>query len=91
MLIVRWNDEAIGDLAEIIDYIEERNDIAAMKLKADIIAVAERLGERPFLYRPGRVSGTREAIVRPNYLIVYKVGDVFVDVLRVLHAARQYP
>ncbi len=46
---------------------------------------------RDFLYRPGRIAGTREAIVRPNYLIVYRAGDRFVDVLRILHAALQYP
>jgi addiction module RelE/StbE family toxin len=90
VLIVRWNEEAVGDPADIIRYIEERNEPAARKLKLDITAAIERLGDRPFLYRPGRVAGTREAIVRPNYLIVYKVGDQFVDVLRILHAARQY-
>jgi plasmid stabilization system protein ParE len=60
-------------------------------LHADIMATAEQLGERPNLYRPGRVAGTREAVVRPNYLIVYQAGATFVDVLRILHAAREYP
>lgn len=45
----------------------------------------------PFMFRPGRVAGTREAVVRPNYLIVYRVGNAAVEVLRVLHARRQYP
>jgi len=78
-------------LAEIVAYIEERDPGAAERLNADIVATAEKFSERPYMYRPGRVAGTREAIVRPNYLIVYQVGKTTVDVLRVLHAARQYP
>ena len=91
MLAVRWSDEATYDLADIIDYIEQRDPRAAIRLHADITTTAEYLGERPFLYRPGRLAGTREAVVRPNYLIVYQVGETWVDVLRILHAAREYP
>ncbi len=91
MLVVRWADEAVEDLATIIDYIDQRNPSAARRLHDDIVVTAENLGERPFLYRPGRVPGTREAVIRPNYLIVYQVGSTFVDVLRVVHAAREYP
>ncbi len=91
MLTVRWTDEAVTDLADILAYIEPRDAQAAIRLQSDIEAIAERLGERPYIYRPGRIPGTREAVVRPNYLIVYLVGDLFVDVLRVLHAAREYP
>jgi len=91
VLAVRWSDEATIDLAEIVAYIEARNANAAQRLHADVVATVETLGERPFMYRPGRVAGTREALVRPNYLIVYQVGTQFLDVLRVLHTARQYP
>lgn len=91
MLVVRWTDEAILDLVEVIGYIEERDSIAAATLHDDIVQTAERLGFMPFLYRPGRVPGTREVVVRPNYLLVYQVGDGTLDVLRVLHARQQYP
>jgi plasmid stabilization system protein ParE len=88
---VRWTEQATLDLAEIVDYIDERNPVAAQALKNDIFAIAERHCGRPFLYRPGRVAGTREAVVRPTYLIVHQVGAEFVDLLRVLHTAREYP
>ena len=91
MLAVRWADEAAVDLVEIIDYIEQRDPIAAARLHDDIVQTVERLGFGPFLYRPGRVPGTREAVVRPNFLIVYRIGDGVIDVLRVLHARRHYP
>jgi len=88
---LRWSEEAVGDLSDIVDYIEERDPGAADRLRADVAATAEQFAERPYLYRPGRVAGTREALVTPNYLIVYQVGEAFVDVLRVLHTARRYP
>ena len=91
MLSVRWASEAAGDLADIISYIEERNPVAAAELLNDILQTVERLPEMPFLFRPGRVPGTREVVIRPNYLVVYKVGASAIEVLRVLHARRQYP
>ena len=91
MLAVRWADEAVIDLAEIIGYIEGRDSTAAQGLLDDILQTIEQLPLMPSLFRPGRVEGTREIVVRPNYLVVYKVGGDAIDVLRVLHARRKYP
>ncbi len=91
MLVLRWSDEAVNDLVEIVAYIEERDPSAAGRLNDDIVATTGQFSERPYLYRPGRVAGPREALVRPNYLVVYQAGETSVDVLRVLHTARQYP
>jgi plasmid stabilization system protein ParE len=52
---------------------------------------AERLPSHPFMYRPGRVAGTREAVVHPNYILVYRVGEELIEILAVLHARQQYP
>ena len=41
-------------------------------------------------HRPARVPGTREAIVHPNYILVYRVGET-IDILAVLHSRQQYP
>lgn len=91
MLGARWTSEAAGDLAGIISYIEERNPVAAGQLLDDIVQTVERLPDMPFLFRPGRVPGTREVVIRPNYLVVYKAGESVIEVLRVLHPQRQYP
>lgn len=53
MLVVRWTEAAVRDLAEVIGYIEERDPIASARLHGDIVQTAERLGDTPFLYRPG--------------------------------------
>ena len=82
---------AIADRDVIMAYIAADNPHAAIELDAEIESVAENARLRPTLYKPGRVKGTREIVVRPNYVLVYRVvGDV-VEVLRVLHAAQQWP
>jgi plasmid stabilization system protein ParE len=40
---------------------------------------------------PGRVSGTRELLVHPSYLMVYDVIDDIVRILAIIHTARQWP
>ena len=91
MQTVRWSDEATTDLVDIIDYIEQRNPIAAQVLYAAIVQSAENLPLMPYLFRPGRVPGTREHVVHPNYIVVYLVGGDVIDILRVLHSRQQYP
>jgi toxin ParE1/3/4 len=86
-----WREGARAEAAAIVRYVAERNPAAADKLEAAIHACAERLPEHPFLYRPGRVPGTREAVVHPNYILVYRVAGNAVEVVSVVHARRQYP
>jgi toxin ParE1/3/4 len=88
---IRWSEEATTDLVEIIDYIEQRNDQAARRLYAAILQSAENLPLMPYLFRPGRVAGTRENVVHPNYIVVYQVGSDVIDILRVLHSRQQFP
>ncbi|SAK72380.1 translation repressor RelE [Caballeronia hypogeia] len=44
-----------------------------------------------YLYRNGRVSGTREVVVHPNYIVVYAVSADAIEVLNVLHSRQCYP
>ena len=37
------------------------------------------------------MDGTREMVVRPNYIVVYADDLQTVTILRVLHAAQQWP
>jgi toxin ParE1/3/4 len=86
-----WRASALTDLMTIIGYIADRNLFAAEKLQSAIEDCAERLPEHPYLYRPGRVDGTREAVVHPNYVIIYRVGTEDVEIISVLHSRQQYP
>lgn len=90
MLPLVWRAEARADLVEIITYIAERNLSAAERLQGAIAHTAELLPEHPYIHRPGRVAGTREAVIHPNYILIYRVADM-IEVLAVLHARQQYP
>ena len=88
---LEWTAAAVADLMAIVDYISDDNTEAAQALKDDIEAKVSRLRQNPRLYRVGRVNGTREMIVRSNYLVVYAEDLHTVTILRVLHAAQQWP
>lgn len=78
------------DLLDILEYIAARNPADSDRLNDRIQHTAERLPDHPLVHRLGRVPGTREAIVHPNYILVYRVGEA-IEVLAVLYARRQYP
>ncbi|MEX6663868.1 type II toxin-antitoxin system RelE/ParE family toxin [Pseudomonas sp. W2-17] len=88
-MIVEWRPEAVADLWEILEYIDERNP-QAEELYAEIERATSALPEHPYLYRLGRVLNTREIIVHPNYLVIYRLTDR-IEILSVLHARQQYP
>ncbi|TGX52888.1 type II toxin-antitoxin system RelE/ParE family toxin [Sphingomonas gei] len=85
-----WHPGALEDLEAIVDFIEVRNPLAARTIGEAIRRTADRLPEHPYMYRRGRVPGTREALVHPNYILVYRVTEI-IEVIAVLHARQQYP
>lgn len=82
---------ALADREAILAYIAQDNAQAAIELDEEFEAKAEIARQRPTLYKAGRVKGTRELVVRPNYVMVYRVLPDAVEFLRVLHAAQQWP
>lgn len=47
--------------------------------------------EHPYLYRIGRVADTREFVVHPNYIVIYRVLTDHIEIVGVLHSSREYP
>jgi toxin ParE1/3/4 len=86
---------ATKDMQELVDYIAERNYDAAVRLGRAMQETLNRLLQFPGLgrvrdYRNPRLKGMR---MRPtdgfsNYLIFYLPSDDIIEVVRVLHAAR---
>jgi toxin ParE1/3/4 len=89
--LVVWSQLAIAQLEQITAYISEDNPAAAQALTNRIVTSVERLAEHPYMFRTGRKPGTREMVVHPNYLIIYRVEIELVDIVSVLHARREYP
>jgi plasmid stabilization system protein ParE len=86
-----WRATALSDLEAIMSYIADRSEPAAERLQSAIEACADGLTRHPFLYRPGRAQGTREAVVHPNCILIYRVGAEAVEIVRVVHSRQQYP
>ena len=91
MLPIIWRASARADLAAIIRYIAEHDIPAARRLKSHLESVVLPLAEHPYLYRPGRVAGTRELVAHPNFILVYRVKADCVEVVSVLHSRQEYP
>ena len=88
-----WRPMALADREAIMEFVAAENPAAAVALDDQFEAKAEQARQRPTLYKPGRVKGTREIVVRPNYVMIYAVAKDANEVvmLRVLHTARQWP
>ena len=82
---------ALADRDDILVYIAQDNPVAAIDLDLEFAAKAENARLRPKLYKAGRVRGTRQIVLRPNYVMVYRVTSDVVEVLRVLHATHRWP
>jgi len=91
MTVTRWLPTALDDLSAIVEYISERNPLAASQLADRLLSDAEVLSQLPALYRPGRVPGTREFVSHPNYILIYRLVDDAVEILNVVHSRQQYP
>ena len=91
MLTLQWSATARDQFNTIADYIGEYSPSAVDHLIERFEICAERLTQYPYMYRAGRVAGTREALVHPNYLMIYRVTDEQIIIMRVLHTRQQYP
>ena len=83
-----WTRPATADRREIRTYIAQDNPVAALAIDELFTEKASRLVDQANI---GRVSGTRELVAHKNYILIYDVVGNLVRVLRVLHAARQWP
>ncbi|OTP75400.1 type II toxin-antitoxin system RelE/ParE family toxin [Caballeronia sordidicola] len=90
-MTVRWLPAALINLADILDAITEESPQGAAMLSAEIQTKTARLETHPKLYKAGRVRGTRECVVTENYLMVYRIQGDNVEIIRVLHARKQWP
>jgi toxin ParE1/3/4 len=90
-LPIRWSKRANADLRDVIDFIRREDPVAAQSIRDRIQAAISPIADHPYLYRSGRVPGTREIVAHPNYVVVYRVWDDRVEITNVIHAQRRYP
>jgi len=86
-----WTRLAQADRRAIREYIATDDQRAALAMDELFTQKAARLAQLPEMGKPGRVDGTRELVAHRSYILIYAVKDDHVQVLRIMHTARQWP
>lgn len=84
---VEWRKAASADVRRISRNLAEENPTAARRVARDLLLAGESLALFPRRGRPGSVAGTRELVAVRTYVIVYRVEDDLVTIVRIWHAA----
>ena len=92
-MTVVWSRRAIRNIRAARAYIARENPVAATVVTERIIQQVELLLKfSPGIGRPGRIAGTRELVIsRTPYVVVYRIAAGNVDILAVIHHARDWP
>ncbi len=90
MTRLEWTDPAVEDLQGVVDYISRDSPFYAVAVAEQIVLAVERLASFP---RSGRIvpeandPRIREIIIQ-SYRVVYRVKQRKVQILAVIHSAR---
>jgi addiction module RelE/StbE family toxin len=88
---IRWTKRALRRLDRIGAHITKDNPAAA-RVVARIVAAVDALADHPALGRTGRLTGTRELVLADiPYIIPYRVTRNDIEILTVMHAAQKWP
>lgn len=83
---LKWSIKALIDFDEAQVFIAQENQFAAQTVADRIWQASLRLPETPHIGRLGVEPDTRHWVVqRTPYLIVYRVQDETLEILRVWH------
>ncbi len=89
---IRLTSSSTADLERIEAFIRADHPGAAVATVMRVLEALEGLARFPNIGRAGRVRGTRELVVSGTpFIAIYRVQADAIWVLRILHAARQWP
>jgi plasmid stabilization system protein ParE len=89
---VRFAAPALLEFEAIADWVARDNPMRAFSFVEELRKACLDIGRRPRAYpffEPRRADGVRRR-VHGNYLIFYRIGSDAVEILHVLHGARDY-
>ena len=89
MRLVTVSNRAESDLADIADYISLDNPRRALSFAEELEARFVDIGERPMSF-PARPEWgiNKRSVVHGRYVIIFRVNDEYIEILRVAHGAR---
>jgi toxin ParE1/3/4 len=91
-LSIRWLPQAQSNRLEQLEFIARDNPLAAINQDEEIERQINMLLAHPEMGRPGRVTGTRELVISGTpFVVIYRLQEQSIEVLRLLHSAQQWP
>jgi toxin ParE1/3/4 len=89
---LRWTTPAADDLYNIVRHIQQDNPVAAADVALTLYDGCDSLRKFPYLGRKGRIAGQRELVFSGlPYIVVYRIKDQVVELLRIYHGAQDRP
>jgi addiction module toxin, RelE/StbE family len=89
---VRWTPSAAADLQQIGDYLKDHHPHYRQPTMRKLYEAIRSLKNLPYRGRPGREEGTREILFPPlPYIVVYRVKERTIEVIRINHGAQDRP
>lgn len=85
-------DDDIADIARYIG-VEKQSPIAACRFIDDLYVKFDQYAHQPEMGEPREdlEAGLRSFTFKNHYVVIYRPLENGIDVLRVLHGARDYP
>lgn len=91
---VIWLKRARSDLNEAIQWLNQRNPVAARKVARVINLQVSQLSDYPQLGRIGLIDGSRELVIQhTRYIAAYQIDlqNNRIEVLALVHESMQWP
>lgn len=89
-LVIKWRPRARKDYETIIDGLRANYPPAADALVDLMKSKLNQLISFPKMYKPGRVKGTHEMPLKPNYIVVYTVDAAKIRIVGVFHSKQNW-
>ena len=83
---IRFAARIGSDLASIQEFIGRENPTRALSFVRELAMEAAKIGDAPFAFSTNDVVLRRK--LHERYVIVYRASEQQVDILRILHGAR---
>ncbi len=86
---IRWATGALGNLEQITAFIAKDKPLRAQSFAQELRQKIEGLRQ----FQPGkagRIFGTKEYVLHANYIVIYRVKQQEVQILRIQHAAQNH-
>jgi toxin ParE1/3/4 len=92
MVELRWSESAVGDLEELCNYIANDSEEYARNFARRIIDKIETVAAFPYLGRivPEFNNKMIREILLLNYRLVYRIHEENIEIVRIIHHARDF-